>query len=291
MKSILTHILKTLAVFALPATSMAEVISIPGQSNLAFEFTSKDVVASADPYYFAKYFNPATGTSRDTTSKIFSVATEFDLTGDGIANLSANMRGVGYDGDPLRGEDWGILDKRDVNFSEVPVVFDPASRFYIKNGLAPNALGSTTSTFRASDGTVTNVEASSILFEMTSDVDILFKGLELRIEGTQGIESINGRSFAISSINDPGTFVVPTEFVDANGKITLSYVWTDVQITPAMADSFKVNVYGLRGSDYGNFSAARIGLFIEPPVAVPEPSVSFFGLTALLGLVARRRRK
>jgi hypothetical protein len=258
----------------------------PAQAGLfSFQFSGDNVTSVQDPLYFERFKDPNTGLSTDTTSRIYTSLSTYDGGPlNGIApTLQATMQGRYYDSDPQRGSEWGILDQSSVDFTEKP---DNFSAFVVKYGIRPSAIGSRTSNLLDANGNP--AAASYIEFTIGSSDNVVFDELTVSIDEISAIEPTNV-VWAEASSDDQNRVVTPTITRDDEGVQKISFSWAGLSIDGSALTSQSIRVYGIKGSDYGNFKDATISGSISPPPVPEGSSAMLLGLGLFTGLARRRR--
>jgi hypothetical protein len=250
-----------------------------------FDFQDSTAVATQDPYYFDKYRLP-NGSSADTTSRVYTTTAIWeDIEPFPAAPLlRASMSGRYYDGDPTAGSDWGLLDQNSEDFTERPELF---TSYVLKYGVRPSALGSTVSALTDANGNL--APASYLEYRITSGEDIMFNEFSVAINNLVAIEATDV-VWASADVDELNRVIQPTLIRDETGdKISLIFTWENLGLNQSADVSATIRIYGLKGSDYGEFTAAKIDGEIVPP-PVPEASASILSMLGLAGLAMRRRR-
>jgi hypothetical protein len=255
-------------------------------ASFSFDFQGNNVVSRPHQYYVDRYLQPD-GTSLDTTSRVYRSESTFAGNGSSV-RLTAEMSGHHYDSDPRAGSVWGLLDTSSTNFTETPDAFNS---FVIKYGIRPNALGSTVSNLLDKNGNPAN--ASYLQFSLFSDQDVVFDTLSLDIEDLSAIEPTN-LVWAKIDIDDRARIVRPLILRDEETEtISLRFDWDNLSLDDANSGPATVQIYGLKGSDYGTFRKATLSGVIPPPIdptPVPEAGSSLLALVATVLAAGRRRR-
>jgi hypothetical protein len=248
-----------------------------------FQFSPGSVTSAQDPYYAELYRQPD-GSTLDTTSRVYYSTSTFDgnQPDSPTDSIQAAMSGRHYDGDPVRGSEWGILDPESIPFTERP----DFEGYVVKYGLRPQRAGSTNSTFLNSNGEY--YPASYLEFSVDTADRVLFDKLSLTVSDLQAIESTNV-VWAGTNVDNFTTVTLPTITRDVERETqTISFNLESVNL---VGSKLLFRVYGIKGSDYGNFTAGILRGTVEtPPPLVPEPNVSLFAASALFWGGTRRRR-
>jgi hypothetical protein len=211
---------------------------------------------SADPFY------PETSTLSVGTSS--------------LAGVVPTLTGRGYGVEQTGNFRWGI--------TAGPLAWNPAKTGWtVRNGFAPDALGSTTST-----STGTAVQASYLSLVLNGlPTGTVFSGANLAFNEVTFIQP--SRAWAGTSA-DGFQQASPLTFSLINGSRSWSVALGD--FTNNAAVPLEIRIYGVIGSDEGAFKVVHFTAdALQPLVRVPEPDVRTICLgVGLAALIALRRR-
>ena len=192
---------------------------------------------------------------------------------DSQSGLSFAVSGRNYGVDPNPAQTrWGIRNGQSLA--------NPANgAFIVTNGFTPAAAGSKT-TSTGGTASYVSIKVGNVL------PNTLFQNLSIDFNGLSFTRTTN--AWAATNAGNFSNWVAATQTNEgANGRrlsMTLpSFTWEGTE-------PLEIRVYGITGTDEGQFASIRISAGITGPT-VPEPAAATSALLAAAGLLLRRRRK
>ena len=186
-------------------------------------------------------------------------------------NFTVSGRNYGVDPNPAQAR-WGIRNGQSI-------VNPAASAFIVTNGFTPAAAGSKT--------TATGANASYVSIKVGNVLpNTLFQNLSIDFSGLNFTRTTN--AWAATSAGNFTSWAAASQTNEgANGRrlsVTLpAFTWEGTE-------PLEIRVYGITGTDEGQFANIRITAGITGPT-VPEPAAAMSGMLVLAGMLLRRRRK
>ena len=193
--------------------------------------------------------------------------------------LNATFSGMNYGDDPIGIDRWGLLDaSRPWNRGK--------SGAMLRNGFAPNAVGSTEHTYSIGKGATATVEASYLSITIQKSTQTMFSSIQVNLQGSTMIVSAN--AWAGTSMDGFSSAITPSTG-NGNGNAQGRPVsWSFDNLDFSGDGPLEIRLYGIAGGDSADLSKLQVHVGTAA-VPVPEPAVTSL-LVASLFILTRRRR-
>lgn len=236
---------------------------------------------------FALMAMACSGMSRGASVVLDLMATDAQLISDAVYNdgesimvsttkggIATTFRGVNYGDDPTSPDQWGLIDaSRPWNRGRAGLM--------LRGGYAPDAVGSTQSSFRVG-GTTGTTQASYLSIVLQNSSQTMFSGVQITLKATT--MAVSSNTWGGTSADGFSTAFTPTK--DAGKSLT----WDFTNLDFVGSGPLEIRIYGLAGGDTADLSSLSIKV-TTAQIPIPEPATTgllVFGL--MVGLAGRRRR-
>lgn len=217
-------------------------------------------------------FSPAYGTAPDP---IYPATSTMSAGTSGVPGLMTTLAGRGYGVDQAGTARWGIVAGGISWLAE-------AQGWTVRNGFAPDAIGSTIST--------------------STGVEVAASYLSVMLQGLDAGTVLNDVSLTFSDVTylKPDQAWAGTSMDSFSHAIALTYskVGTSRQLsvtlpelTQAGTDPLEIRLYGIIGGDEGAFRMLTVNGQVSGPSPIPEPDVRMLVTALVLGATVAFRRR